>query len=103
MNPRDERTSSTGCYAATGDDECGRIRLAGQSIAVPFVGTAAACFVLAEAIRLFHRGPAYSVVKLRMTAPAKLRVAAERSYVDSDIAALPFTEARNAVGSGVVD
>lgn len=90
-------------YAATADDECGRVRLAGRSIAVPFVGTAAACFALAEAIRLFHGGPAYSVVKLRMAAPAKLRGLSERSYADGDIAVLRFAEAQNAVGSGGVD
>ena len=66
-------------YATTEDDECGRIRLAGQSIAVPFVGTAAASFVLAEVIRLFHQGPAYSVVKLRMAVPADLRGVPERN------------------------
>ena len=87
-------------YAATGDDECGRIRLAGKSIAVPFVGTAAACFALAEAIRLFHERPAYSVVKLRMAAPAKLR-ACPNGHMPT--MTLPFAEAQNAVGSDGVD
>lgn len=72
-------------YAGIGHDECGRFQLAGKSIAVPFVGTAAASFVLAEAIRLFHRGPACNAVKLRMATPAHPpRVVSERTYVDSD-------------------
>lgn len=77
-------------YADIGYDECGRFQLAGKSIAVPFVGTAAASFVLAEAIRIFHRGSACTAVKLRMATPNILRVVPERTYADSDITLLPF-------------
>ena len=42
-------------YQKLGGDVCGRRDLADESVAVPFVGTAAASFVmLAEAIRLLH-------------------------------------------------
>ena len=76
-------------YAEIGHDECGRFELAGKSIAVPFVGVAAASFVLAEAIRSFHRGPACTAVKLRMAVPPNLRVVSEGSYDDHD-AVSPF-------------
>jgi hypothetical protein len=45
-------------YARLDDNDCGRAALAGKSVAVPFVGAAAATIVLAEAIRLLHGGPA---------------------------------------------
>ena len=83
-------------YAGIGHDECGRFTLAGKSIAVPFVGTAAASFVLAEAIRLFHRGPACNAVKLRMATPARTQVVSERTYVDSDIERLLYSQAPKA-------
>ena len=71
-------------YAEIGHNECGRFELAGKSIAVPFVGAAAASFVLAEAIRSFHRGPACTAVKIRLAAPPNLRVVTERRYDDHD-------------------
>jgi hypothetical protein len=52
-------------YAELAADECGRVVLAGQSIAIPFVGVAASSFVLAEALRAAHDGPAYEQIKFR--------------------------------------
>ena len=60
-------------YAALERDECGRFELAGQSVAIPFVGTTAASFVLAETVRLFHEGPAYPDLKLRLATPGELQ------------------------------
>ena len=78
-------------YSEIEHDECGRFTLAGKSIAVPFVGTAAASLVLAEAIRIFHQGPAYNTVKLRMAAPPNLlRAVSERTYAGTDASLLPF-------------
>jgi hypothetical protein len=77
-------------YAQVGGDECGRYDLAGKSIAVPFVGATAATLVVAEAIRLFHRGPAYTDIKL---ATAALNARAARtsiSYGDQDAAGLAY-------------
>ena len=66
-------------YAALGRDECGRFELAGQSVAVPFVGTTAASFVLAEAVRQFHDGPAYPDLKLRLATPSELQATSRRN------------------------
>ena len=77
-------------YAALARDECGRIELAGESVAVPFVGTTAASFVLAEALRLFHGGPAYTDLKLRLSVPGDLRASSPGRYSAHD-AALPFS------------
>ena len=49
------------------------IRASGQSVAIPFVGTTAASFVLAETVRLFHEGPAYPDLKLRLATPGELQ------------------------------
>ena len=76
-------------YAALARDECGRIELAGESVAVPFVGTTAASFVLAEALRLFHGGPAYTDLKLRLSVPGDLRAISPGRYSAHD-AAMPF-------------
>ena len=53
-------------YIRSGLDECGRVEFAGKSVAVPFVGAVAGCFVVAETLRLFHDGPAYTDIKLRL-------------------------------------
>jgi hypothetical protein len=55
-------------YAGLDTDECGRFEFAGKSIAVPFVGAAAACLVVSEAIRLLHGGPAYTDFKVALSA-----------------------------------
>ena len=63
---QDRMAQENEAYARSGLDECGRFEFAGKSIAVPFVGATAGCFVVAEALRLFHGGPAYTEVKLRL-------------------------------------
>jgi hypothetical protein len=75
-------------------DECGRFELAGKAVAVPFVGTAAASFVMAEALRLYHDGPAYTALKLRLATPSDLSANASGSYSMEDIAQLPYAQAR---------
>ena len=77
-------------YTALQYKECGRVKLAGKSVAVPFVGTAAASFVLAETVRLFHNGPAYTDLKLRLSVPSDLRVMSRGVYGARD-ATLPFS------------
>ena len=59
-------------YLELAGDECGRIELAGKSIAVPFVGAAAASLVIAETIRLLHQGPAYTDIKLSARFPGEM-------------------------------
>jgi hypothetical protein len=80
-------------YAGLGD-ECGRFELAGKAVAVPFVGTAAASLVMAEALRLYHDGPAYADLKLRLATPSDLWANASGSYSIEDIAHLPYAQAR---------
>lgn len=75
-------------------DECGRFELAGKAVAVPFVGTAAASLVIAEALRLYHDGPAYSDLKLRLATPSDLWANARGSYRAEDVAQLPYAQAR---------
>ena len=81
-------------YAAIERDECGRFELAGQSVAVPFVGTTAASFVLAEAVRLFHNGPIYSDLKLRLATPAELRATSCGTYTAQSVAQLPYAKSK---------
>ena len=80
-------------YARTGLDECGRIEFAGKSIAVPFVGTVAGCFVVAEALRLCHEGPAYSDIKLRLGTLTRDCVPRPGRYGPDDTSAHKFTAA----------
>ena len=76
-------------YDELAGDECGRVELAGASVAVPFVGTTAASFVLAEVLRLFHGGPAYTDLKLRLSVPGDMRPLSAGRYSAHD-AVLPF-------------
>ena len=79
-------------YACSGLDECGRFEFAGKSIAVPFVGAVAGCFVVAEALRLSHVGPAYSDMRLRLGTLTRDCVA-PRWYGPEDTSARSFSEA----------
>jgi hypothetical protein len=45
-------------YSVIGGDPCGRALLAGKSVAVPFGAAVASTLVVAETLRLLHRGPA---------------------------------------------
>ena len=80
-------------YARSGLDACGRFEFAGKSIAVPFVGAVAGCLVVAEALRLFHDGPAYTDIKLRLGTFEKHCFPASRWYSPEDTAVHSFTEA----------
>jgi hypothetical protein len=90
---RRERVARESSAYAGLADECGRFELAGKSVAVPFVGTAAACFVLAELLRLYHDGPAYADLKLRLATPGELTANATGAYSVQDVAQLPYAEA----------
>ena len=80
-------------YARSGLDDCGRFEFAGKSIAVPFVGAVAGCFVVAEALRLFHVGPAYTDIKLRLGTFETHSLPLSRRYRPDDTSAHSFTEA----------
>jgi hypothetical protein len=80
-------------YRQLGGDDCGRRDLAGKSVAVPFVGVSAACFVIAEAVRLLHDGPAYFDIKLRLGNPAKRLTRRAQDYTAQDAAGLTFVRA----------
>ena len=71
-------------YTKSGLDACGRVEFAGKSIAVPFVGAVASCLVVAEALRLFHDGPAYTDIKLRLETFEKHCIPLDRSYSPHD-------------------
>lgn len=68
-------------YSQLDTDECGRIQLAGKSVAVPFVGAIAACTVLAEMIKSISGGPVFSDLRISCcslsTAPLEARLACE--------------------------
>lgn len=55
-------------YRTLDADECGRLLLAGKSVAVPFVGTFAACMVLAELLKAVNGGPVFHEIKLSLCA-----------------------------------
>lgn len=55
-------------YQEVETDECGRLLLAGASVAVPFVGAVSACVVLAELLKSANGGPVFAELKLRLCA-----------------------------------
>jgi hypothetical protein len=77
-------------YALLDDNDCGRAGLAGKSVAVPFVGAAAATMVLAEAIRLLHGGPAYTDIKLALSDLSRRSAVMGRNYDAQDMAGLTY-------------
>jgi hypothetical protein len=77
-------------YLRLSKDECGRFDLAGKSIAVPFVGAAAASLVVAESIRLLHDGPAYTDMRLALGAPGRRTASTLRHYTVSDLEGLKY-------------
>jgi hypothetical protein len=81
-------------YARIGGNECGRFVLAGKSIAVPFVGAAAATLVVAETIRLLHRGPAYTDTKLALATIDGRTARSSGNYQAQDFAGLRYSDAR---------
>jgi hypothetical protein len=78
-------------YAQLDDNDCGRAELAGKSVAVPFVGAAAATMVLAEAIRLLHGGPAYTDIKLALSDVTRRFAQTERNYAAQDLAGVNYS------------
>jgi len=90
-----ERTANeNAAYLGLSKDACGRFDLAGKSVAVPFVGAAAAAIVVAEAIRLLHGGPAYSDMRLRLGTPSERSAIMVGNYSASDVAGLTFCDAQ---------
>jgi hypothetical protein len=86
-------------YQKLGRDTCGRRDLAGKSVAVPFVGTAAASLVIAEAVKLLHDGPAYHGIKVSLGDPAKRSTCRNGSYTAQDTAGLTFVEKRSVIST----
>ena len=82
-------------YSRLAKDECGRFDLVDKSVAVPFVGTAAASLVIAEAVRLLHDGPAYTDIKLSMGVPNKCVAHMKGNYSAQDTNGLRFVDSRN--------
>lgn len=80
-------------YALLDDNDCGRAALAGKSVAVPFVGAAAAAIVLAETLRLLHGGPAYTGIKVALTNLSARFAPTTRNYGPKDLAGLTFCDA----------
>jgi hypothetical protein len=81
-------------YVQLGQDDCGRRELAGESVAVPFVGTSAASLVVAEAVRLLHDGTAYFDIKLGLGDPGKRFARRNGAYSVQDTVGLNFVKAR---------
>jgi hypothetical protein len=77
-------------YAGLGRDACGRFDLAGKSVAVPFVGVAAASLVVAEVLRLLHGGPAFTDLKFSLGMPGKRAARLNGNYDAQDAAGLKF-------------
>ena len=77
-------------YSLLDSNECGRAQLAGKSVAVPFVGAAAATIVVAEAIRLLHGGPAYTDIKLALSDIGRRFAQTSRNYTAQDFAGLTY-------------
>jgi hypothetical protein len=82
-------------YRQLGGDDCGRRDLAGRSVAVPFVGVSAACFMIAEAVRLLHDGPAYFDIKLGLGNPGKRLTHRAGNYTAQDAAGLTYVRAKD--------
>lgn len=78
-------------YLALDADECGRVGVVGESIAVPFVGGVAASFVLAATLRLPHGGPAYTDLKLSLSSPERCAVSGRGQYKTSDLPGMTYS------------
>jgi hypothetical protein len=81
-------------YSHLAGDECGRYELAGKSVAVPFVGATAASLVVAEAIRLLHNGPAYTGIKLALSAPGRRDAVSTGLYRNQDFVGLKYCDCK---------
>lgn len=85
--------TENGAYSQLGKDECGLFELAGKSVAVPFVGAAAGALVVAESLRMFHDGPAFTDIKLALSVPAIRAAKRGDNYRAVDTAGLNFSRA----------
>lgn len=91
LDQRAKRVVETNsAYSELDEDECGRIQFAGQAVAVPFVGAAAASLVLAEVLRLLHGGSAFSQLKLRLANPNNRMPWDGRNYGGNDLGPIPY-------------
>lgn len=93
---REKMARENAAYLSLRHDECGRVGLAGKSVAVPFVGAAAASFVLAEALRLLHGGPAYADIKFKLSVPDRISTIGGDHYRPSAFAGLDYTAVQEA-------
>jgi hypothetical protein len=62
-----ELAGRSAAYQALAVDDCGRLLLAGQSIAVPFVGALAACVVVGEVLKTLSGAPTSYDLTLRLS------------------------------------
>jgi hypothetical protein len=74
------------CFCGTQGDECGRYEFAGKSVAVPVT----ASFVIAERLRLFHGGPAFTDLKFSPATPGKCAAVSSGLYGATDLAGLAY-------------
>jgi hypothetical protein len=81
-------------YALLSDNQCGRAELAGKSVAVPFVGVAAATLAVAEPIRLFHGGAAYTDITLVLSDLGRRFVRTPQTYGLEELADVSYSEAK---------
>jgi hypothetical protein len=56
-------------------DQCGVTLLAGKAVGAPFVGAVAACFAMAEVLRLLHGGPLHHLIDVDLQSPGHRTVA----------------------------
>jgi hypothetical protein len=57
------------------------------------VGVTAATLVVAEALRMLHDGPAYSDIKVSLSAPGSIYAIRKGNYVVQDSIEIPFCDA----------
>jgi hypothetical protein len=89
---REALARENAAYGTLTDDECGRVALAGKSIAVPFVGVAASTLVVAESLRVLLGGPAYAQVKLWLATPSTPMCRYLGNYRPEQAAGLKFVD-----------
>ena len=80
-------------YANLAKDDCGRFLLAGKAVAVPFVGTVAACFQVAEALRMLCGGQAYYQLKFRLGSASVVLPKVRRTYTAKALSGVTFCRA----------
>jgi hypothetical protein len=71
---------------------CGMLDIAGVTVGAAFVGTFAGTLVVADILRLLHRGTNYSVIAVDLRTPGGIR--AIHNSAPGDFVTPPFTRAR---------